>query len=126
MKLIQKEISACRGCPYLEDAVGPYCDAPGGPPSLKDSEINDLHTIPEWCPLPDAENDRWVPVAERLPEIFNPVFAVTKNNEKYGVAFIGSNGNWVWCWSNRPKNTTSLDLLWISHWRPLPPGPEEE
>ncbi|OPY28762.1 MAG: hypothetical protein A4E27_00281 [Methanobacterium sp. PtaU1.Bin242] len=52
MKVINMAIAKCRLCPFMEFfiEVGLYCG------EIEDMRtINDVESIPKWCPLPDLE-----------------------------------------------------------------------
>lgn len=67
------------------------------------------------------EENRWIPCAERLPEEGNA------NDEKLvydpynGVYTAYYRGAW---WANRDTERCGIEYDNVTHWRPLPAGPE--
>ena len=68
----------------------------------------------------DALRPRWIPVEERLPEAFVPVIVCREGAP--GVRIVEQGHRDVGCWwkvyGTRTKHVT--------HWLPLPAGPEVE
>lgn len=92
----------------------------------------------------EAAQSKWISVEERLPDDLEEVLILIKETEFYGqynelsrsyfCQYIGSldDGEWytVWCNGFRYIKDTAkephADKLEVTHWLPLPPGPEEE
>ena len=65
------------------------------------------------------EAQRWIPVGERLPELYETVFVVIydgfeNNSEVARLTYLG-NGNW-WSWES--------ERYVVTHWMPMPALPE--
>ena len=80
-----------------EDGVIPACLA---------EVANRLETL--------VEERRWVPVGERLPDRMQTVWVVSSLGAH--AASLDSSGQWLDDEENPGKK--------ITHWQPLPPGPE--
>ena len=70
------------------------------------------------------ERTRWVPVEERLPEDRSDVLVVAYWHERWGV-YMG------WCAPERAEWSVHIGIgdrndVAVTHWMPLPEGPEEE
>jgi hypothetical protein len=64
---------------------------------------------------------RWVPVAERLPEIGDGVVLMCRDNG-YRLGFHGEDGKW---WAEYNEGYYQ-DISDVTHWLPLPPAPKEQ
>ena len=68
------------------------------------------------------EKQRWIPVAERMPERDVQVLGWYKDNpfSQYRPGVVAWNGNgWVFVYAHRYVTN-------VTHWMPLPEAPEEE
>ena len=116
----------CIKCPCFDDGRL-SCKAEGK--SLLDEEY--YVRRPDWCPIIDVltEQDlfrRWIPVSERLPEpsIDTWVLGYCPGHDEYRVRshfdVLHYEKSW---WVDIYGHCLGLD--YISHWMPLPEGPEE-
>ncbi|HHM4202949.1 TPA: DUF551 domain-containing protein [Klebsiella pneumoniae] len=68
----------------------------------------------------DTVADRWIPVSERIPDNTEPVLCIEKRADfgTYGQPFVcwHDGGGWVGKTNYRPI---------VTHWMPLPAGPQE-
>jgi hypothetical protein len=62
-----------------------------------------------------AKSD-WIPVTERMPELYKGVLAVVDGTTIDKIAFLSDDGNFYEAHNYRIKNVT--------HWQPLPAPPE--
>lgn len=90
----------------------------------------------------EAAQPKWISVEEKLPEELEDVLILVKETEFYGVnnefsksylyQYVGQyDGEWytVYCHGHRYINDTAkqpnADRLEVTHWMPLPPGPND-
>jgi hypothetical protein len=69
--------------------------------------------------------NKWIPVSERLPEVDEPVIAFCKS----GKIFVGFrrkyySGRWGWVILTARDSTKDITQT-VTHWMPLPEPPEE-
>ena len=61
------------------------------------------------------EKQRWIPVSERLPEKYTPVWVTTTWGEQHSGNLTDD------CWTGLFRDFREGE---ITHWMPLPPNPE--
>ena len=61
------------------------------------------------------EKQRWIPVSERLPEKYTPVWVTTTWGEQHSGNLTDD------CWTGLFRDFREGE---ITHWLPLPPNPE--
>lgn len=75
------------------------------------------------------EREKWVPVTERLPEDSNDVLAVVFGRPMRNIELIGALHIAAYCGSDAGwyvPEYPDWDDPRVTHWRPLPDGPEVE
>jgi len=114
-------VETCEECPFGEKGSNAQGDWYLGCTKKLDGwgwnePVSDIF-IPDWCPL---EEDRWIPVGERLPEAGESVLTIVRYGDRAritvnersailpGADWLGDGGGWV-----------------TTHWQPLPALPEE-
>jgi hypothetical protein len=102
--------------PAKPDAIGRIIDAYHANRDAKmvDLEIRCRNSLSEIARL--REERRWVPVGERLPDRMQTVWVLSSLGAH--TASLDSFGQWLDDDENPAKK--------ITHWQPLPPGPEGE
>jgi predicted RNA-binding Zn-ribbon protein involved in translation (DUF1610 family) len=71
---------------------------------------------------------RWIPVSERLPEMYHPVLTMAKK-AKYPRVLSrekGADDIWVWALRQLGGYVAYIGEKNITHWMPLPEPPESE
>ena len=71
---------------------------------------------------------RWIPVSERLPEMYHPVLTMAKK-AKYPRVLSrekGADDIWVWALRQLGGYVAYIGEKNITHWMPLPEPPEVE
>ena|ERR1035441_4598007 len=68
-----------------------------------------------------AEQQRWIPATERLPEVGQFVTVVWGGVVQYDAAMRSVEG--CWYWSNQDADPAPINSF--THWRPLPAPPAE-
>ena len=66
--------------------------------------------------IEELSKPRWIPVTERLPETYTWVLVFSENH-KVGFDAFYDGARW--------KNAVMNSVI-VTHWMPLPKGPEEE
>lgn len=72
-----------------------------------------------------AKQPKWIPVTERLPEHEYGESASVLTVDLYGVMRVTYFDGGNWCWPSGETLTTTR-VAPITHWMPLPKGPEDE
>lgn len=62
----------------------------------------------------ERQDDKWIPVSERLPEDLQSIIVFTKDRKTYIIRFLELYGR---------EGFGSLSDI-VTHWMPLPPNPE--
>lgn len=73
--------------------------------------------------LREQEERRWIPVAERLPNVFEAVLAYCPKNRNTYLLYI--NARVEWHFFDKTVAGALLDEA-VTHWMPLPEPPEED
>ena len=71
---------------------------------------------------------RWIPVSEKLPEMYHPVLTMAKK-AKYPRVLSrekGADDIWVWALRQLGGYVAYIGEKNITHWMPLPEPPESE
>ena len=71
--------------------------------------------------IEELSKHRWIPVNERLPELYQPVLVCVEmigKGRMYGVDYRLDNITWA--------KSGEFWKLQVTHWMPLPEPPEEE
>ena len=69
---------------------------------------------------------RWIPVSERLPEMYSPVLTMAKK-AKYPRVLSRekeTKDNWVWSLRQLSGYVAYINPKTVTHWMPLPEPPE--
>lgn len=73
--------------------------------------------------LREQEQRRWIPVAERLPNVFEAVLAYCPNRRNTYLLYINARGEWHFF--DKTVAGALLDES-VTNWMPLPEPPEED
>ena len=86
--------------------------------TLREGEAQEYHQL---C-AEALERSRWIPMTERLPEIFARALICTESGE-VGEAFKSewAKSGWAWVGYDGPYVDEK-----VTHWMPLPNKPKEE
>lgn len=107
--------TTCGHCPFEGEPNG--CNRPGGPCKMFDVALDAAEAIEQL----EAQQPRWISVKKRFPEDGQKIIAAFRNEGGLVVDQARySNGefdfaSWAYVWGDN-----------VTHWMPLPPGPEEE
>ncbi|EOH6248358.1 TPA: DUF551 domain-containing protein [Klebsiella pneumoniae] len=73
----------------------------------------------------DSVADRWIPVSERMPEVGVKVLCFPAEDEPIHAVFNGQ----LWLqdvsWSGSEEPIDNVIPVTVTHWMPLPAGPQE-
>lgn len=73
--------------------------------------------------LREQEQRRWIPVSERLPNVFEGVLAYCPKNRNTYLLYINARGEWHFF--DKTVAGALLDEA-VTHWMPLPEPPKED
>ena len=73
--------------------------------------------------LREQEERRWIPVTDRLPNIFEGVLAYCPKRRNTYLLYI--NARWEWHFFDKTVAGALLDEA-VTHWMPLPEPPKED
>ena len=130
--------NACEHCPYWKEEEVPEEERPiYGADTMHSCDVDRvgldgadlIERLTDRCAryaeeiAVAQERTRWIPVEERLPEDRSNVLVVAYWRERWGV-YMG------WCAPERAKWSVHVgigdrDDVAVTHWMPLPAGPEE-
>lgn len=71
-------------------------------------------------PIIERHTNQWIAVAERLPEVRTTVLMT--DGKTVGSGYLDSSGQLICC---APERFDGPGMTQRTHWRPLPPAPEQ-
>ena len=131
----------CGDCPFCSKPMyNKYgyayyqCDAPAAEANGRDTTGKILamycngekESFPNFCPLVEEPDNRWIPVTERLPEVNKYVLGYFKDGSMTAVCFFGIDEHmtfWRACTDEGWEADCDSEP---THWMPLPEPPKEE
>lgn len=120
VKMLRRcDVKHCDGCPLLRKE--------GCVMLLKNEAADLIEKLTDRCARYAEEiavlqeREKWVPVTERLPEVGKRV--IVKDDIFCGEAYLSISGDWYRHSGILWENITDSP---VTHWMPLPDGPEVE
>ena len=68
---------------------------------------------------------KWIPVTERLPEVYKLVLAVCKNGKIFVGEYVDLGWRTLWRIKTARDSTKEITQI-VTHWMPLPEPPKGE